>query len=255
MRTSTARAQATRRGPALLSCLKILLPPVLIGLALLTGACVRQDSSELVSDQPVSPDGIARISNVVDAVRSNIGVPYRFGGTSPATGFDCSGLVCWSYSQVGIQLPRSAREQLLFGDAVEKRKDLEPGDIVVFKGMRNRTGWHAGIYTGDGKFVHSPTTGKSVTESSLNEAYYAKRYAGARRIPLDGSAAAMYADYKARQKMHAPTEQESKKSRKQKTIVSKAKRNEKKKAPAGKKNPVPGAAGQKAGNSRVISGT
>ena len=142
-----------------------------------------------------------------------VGYNYLYGGKEPETGFDCSGLVCWSYDQVGIQLPRSARDQIMFGLKVDKKADLKPGDIVVFKGTRGRTGWHSGIYTGEGRFVHSPSTGKTVTESRLDEDYYAQRFVGARRIPRDGSASEMYARYVAEQRANALTAKSSKKSR------------------------------------------
>ncbi|MDR1947729.1 MAG: C40 family peptidase [Desulfovibrio sp.] len=133
--------------------------------------------------------------DVVAAARKSLGVPYRFGGTSPQTGFDCSGLVLWSYEQVGVRLPRSAREQIGFGIPVQRAEDLKPGDIVVFKGIRSRTGWHSGIYSGNGKFIHSPTRGKAVMESGMDEDYFARRFAGARRIPRNGSEQALYVAY------------------------------------------------------------
>lgn len=140
-------------------------------------------------------------ADVVAAARKNLGIPYRFGGARPETGFDCSGLVCWSYEQVGVKVPRRASEQVAFGTPVKSRAELQPGDIVAFKGTRSRTGWHSGIYTGNGKFIHSPNKGKSVMESSLDEGYFAKRYYGACRIPRDGSADSLYAAY--RQKLTA----------------------------------------------------
>jgi cell wall-associated NlpC family hydrolase len=141
--------------------------------------------------------------DVVVAARKGLGTPYRFGGTSPQTGFDCSGLVLWSYEQVGIRLPRSAREQIRFGMPVQRKEDLKPGDIVVFKGIRSRTGWHSGIYAGNGKFIHSPSNGKVVTESGMDEDYFARRFAGARRIPRDGSEKALYAAYLEKAKSEA----------------------------------------------------
>jgi cell wall-associated NlpC family hydrolase len=136
-----------------------------------------------------------RETDVVAAARKNLGIPYRFGGYSPQTGFDCSGLVCWTYEQVGINLPRRARDQIQFGQPVAKKEDLKPGDIVVFKDRRSRTGWHSGIYSGLGRFIHSPSQGKVVEETSLDDQYYARRFAGARRIPRDGSDKAMYVAY------------------------------------------------------------
>ncbi len=165
----------------------------LLGALLVSLGCATRQA---VPDSPSLADApaVEKKLDVLEAARSNIGAPYRYGGNSPQSGFDCSGLVCWSYEQAGIALPRRARDQLMFGLKVDK-SDLQPGDIVVFKGTRGRSGWHSGIYSGDGKFIHSPGTGKSVTESALNEAYFARRYAGATRIPRDGTAAKMYAEY------------------------------------------------------------
>jgi hypothetical protein len=165
---------------------------VLIALAGFT-ACVPKnapDESVVPAAAPSAPE-----HDVVAAARKGIGTPYRFGGASPLTGFDCSGLVLWSYGQIGIQLPRSAREQIRFGSPVQRREDLKPGDIVVFKGTRSRTGWHSGIYAGDGRFIHSPGSGKVVTESGMDEQYFARRFAGARRIPGGADGRALYSAY------------------------------------------------------------
>jgi hypothetical protein len=158
-----------------------------------TSACAFKNEPE-EAYAPKAASSVAE-QDVVAAARKGLGTPYRFGGTSPQTGFDCSGLVLWSYEQVGIRLPRSAREQIRFGMPVQGKEDLKPGDIVVFKGIRSRTGWHSGIYAGNGKFIHSPSNGKVVTESGMDEDYFARRFAGARRIPRDGNEKALYAAY------------------------------------------------------------
>jgi cell wall-associated NlpC family hydrolase len=112
---------------------------------------------------------------VVGIALSQVGVPYVWGGASPA-GFDCSGLVMWAYAQIGISLPHSSYAQ--FGMGVPVSKDaLQPGDLVFFDGAG-----HVGIYIGNGEFVEAPHTGAFVQVSNLNEGWYVSAYTGARRI-------------------------------------------------------------------------
>jgi peptidoglycan DL-endopeptidase CwlO len=106
---------------------------------------------------------------------SYLGVPYVWGGSSPS-GFDCSGLVAYAYSQMGVSLPHSTYALYGMGTAVSKDQ-LEPGDLVFFDGLG-----HMGIYIGGGQFVHAPHTGDVVKISSLGESWYASTYVGARRI-------------------------------------------------------------------------
>ena len=136
----------------------------------------------------------AQHSNVVTTAKSAIGIPYRFGGSSPDTGFDCSGLVAWSYEQMGVRLPRLAKDQLYSGSKVLAKSELQAGDIVVFKGTNSPSGWHSGIYAGNGNFVHSPRTGKHVTVSSLEDNYFARRFVGGTRV-LPDSGGLIYASY------------------------------------------------------------
>jgi cell wall-associated NlpC family hydrolase len=109
-----------------------------------------------------------------------MGTPYVWGGSSPATGFDCSGLVQWSYDQAGIHLPRTAAEQFDVGVHVS-RNDLQPGDAVFFADPDGFV-HHVGLYIGDGKFIDSPETGQDVRIDSLSEPYFAEQYAGARQF-------------------------------------------------------------------------
>jgi cell wall-associated NlpC family hydrolase len=107
-----------------------------------------------------------------------VGKPYRYGGNSP-NGFDCSGLVQYSYSRVGINIPRTTRSQLNAGTTVS-RTSLRAGDLVFFD-QEGRKFSHVGIYIGDGRFVHAPSSGKRVRINNLNERYWKKHFTAARR--------------------------------------------------------------------------
>jgi len=118
---------------------------------------------------------------VVQAGMEAIGTPYVFGGDDPEDGFDCSGLVSFVFKEIaGMDLPRRAIEQRAEGKNVSRAK-LQPGDLVFFATTRSRARVsHVGIYIGDGKFVHAPRRGSNVKVSSMGEAYWSKRYKGAR---------------------------------------------------------------------------
>jgi cell wall-associated NlpC family hydrolase len=108
-------------------------------------------------------------------------IRYVRGGTDPSTGFDCSGFVRYVFAHaVGMQLPNNSASQFLAGFKV-KRADMKPGDLVFFHTHGKRRISHVGIYISNGRFIHSPTTGKSVEISSLDSGYWAKRFAGAKR--------------------------------------------------------------------------
>ncbi|MEP7185544.1 MAG: C40 family peptidase [Rhodanobacter sp.] len=108
-------------------------------------------------------------------------IRYVRGGHDPSTGFDCSGFVRYVFAHaIGLNLPRNSAEQFLAGLKV-KRVDMEPGDLVFFHTHGKHRISHVGIYISNGRFIHSPTSGKSVEISSLDESYWAKRFAGAKR--------------------------------------------------------------------------
>lgn len=108
-------------------------------------------------------------------------IRYVRGGHDPSTGFDCSGFVRYVFAHaIGMQLPNNSASQFLAGLKV-KRADMKPGDLVFFRTHGRRNISHVGIYISNGHFIHSPTTGKSVEISSLDEGYWAKRFAGAKR--------------------------------------------------------------------------
>jgi peptidoglycan DL-endopeptidase CwlO len=105
-----------------------------------------------------------------------VGVPYRWGGESPSTGFDCSGLVRWAYGQVGIDLPHSSYS--LYGEGRRvSGSNLAPGDILFFEGLG-----HVGLYLGRGRMVHAPQTGRDVEIVRLSSTNYGARMVGARRV-------------------------------------------------------------------------
>ena len=118
-------------------------------------------------------------NEIVRSARQYIGVPYQWGGESPDTGFDCSGLTMAVYKLNGLDLPRSSRQQWKAGKPV-KRSHLEKGDLVFFATTGGKRVSHVGIYTGNGKFLHAPRRGRKITISSLSDRYYKTRYLGAR---------------------------------------------------------------------------
>lgn len=119
------------------------------------------------------PDG-SRASQVVAIAMQYLGVPYRWGGSSPAEGFDCSGLVSYVYAQIGVYLPHHAATQFGYGVPVS-RDDLQPGDLVFFSGLG-----HMGMYIGGGQYIHAPRTGDVVKISSMSDRW--SNYVGARRV-------------------------------------------------------------------------
>ena len=111
-----------------------------------------------------------------------LGVPYRRGGNTVETGFDCSGFVKAMFEQtVGKILPRKAEQQAAATEKIEQA-DLKPGDLVFFNTMR-RAFSHVGIYVGEGKFIHSPKPGSEVRVEDMSVSYWSRRFDGARRVP------------------------------------------------------------------------
>ena len=111
-----------------------------------------------------------------------IGVDYRFGGTTPESGLDCSGLVRYVFQQVtGVRLPRTAQEMSRLGKRVAAA-DLKIGDLVFFN-TRSFPFSHVGIYLGDDRFVHAPSRGGEVEIAAMSASYWRTRFSGARRLP------------------------------------------------------------------------
>lgn len=120
-------------------------------------------------------------SEITSYALSLIGVDYRFGGNTPDQGLDCSGLIRYVFQQAtGLSLPRSAREQSRLGESISK-DNLQPGDLVFFNTRRFQFS-HVGLYIGDNRFIHAPSSGGAVQVVSLDNDYWKKAFNGARRI-------------------------------------------------------------------------
>lgn len=121
-------------------------------------------------------------SKLAQAALNYVGVRYRFGGTTPRQGFDCSGLIYYAASKyMGVELPRTSASMAKVGTSVA-RDNLQPGDLVFFntRGFRNS---HVGIYLGNNEFLHAPRSGKAIQVEKI-AGYWDKRYNGARRLPV-----------------------------------------------------------------------
>lgn len=177
--------------PQLLEQLPIFNPAPMLAQSTLPAAPDMRDADDDVAaadaaDQSASVDRAT--ASIIDLRKALIAlamklrdIRYVRGGHTPATGFDCSGFVRYVFAHaVGLQLPTNSAAQFLAGFKV-KRADMEPGDLVFFHTHGRHRISHVGIYISEGRFIHSPTTGKSVEISSLDDAYWAKRFVGAKR--------------------------------------------------------------------------
>jgi cell wall-associated NlpC family hydrolase len=105
-----------------------------------------------------------------------VGVPYRWGGSSPSGGFDCSGLVYWAYGRLGVPVPHSSYALYGLGRNVAMSR-LRSGDVLFFSGLG-----HVGLYIGRGRMVHAPNSGRTVEIVRLRGSHYGSRLVGARRL-------------------------------------------------------------------------
>jgi peptidoglycan DL-endopeptidase CwlO len=138
-------------------------------LAASTGSIGNGGSTPVVSAPP------SRYGGVVAIAMRYLGIPYKWGGASPSTGFDCSGFLMYVYAQVGVSLPHNAAAQYGYGTPVD-RSQLQPGDLVFFNGLG-----HNGMYIGNNQMIHAPHSGDVVKISSLT-GWYASTWVGARRL-------------------------------------------------------------------------
>ncbi len=160
----------------------------LIGfLSFILGGCASQ-SVRLPQTETEPPAATAPVVRAIDAASSvamqalaYLGTPYRSGGLSPRSGFDCSGLVGYAYRKgAGVALPRDTYDLSHVGEPV-KRAALKPGDLVFYDTQR-RAYSHVGIYLGEDRFIHAPSSGGEVRVDNLRASYWMRRYSGARRI-------------------------------------------------------------------------
>ena len=115
---------------------------------------------------------------ILHTARRTLGIPYRFGGKTPRSGFDCSGLTGYVFRKNGYRIPFGARNQYI---SLRRVRYPQPGDLVFFRTAGRRIS-HVGIYAGRYKFIHAPRTGKTVEYADLRNRYWRRRYAGARSV-------------------------------------------------------------------------
>jgi cell wall-associated NlpC family hydrolase len=133
---------------------------------------------------PAAPDVTADVTDVsadraAGQALKMVGRPYRYGGAAPS-GFDCSGLVVFGYRQAGVTLPHSTERQREISRSI-RRGSLRRGDLVFFD-LEGKKNSHVGIYLGDGRFVHAPSSGKHVRTDQLDAPYWKKHFSEARRL-------------------------------------------------------------------------
>ena len=125
-----------------------------------------------------------KTQEIIMSAMSLTGIKYKYGGTSPETGFDCSGFVRYVFNQAtNLALPPTARAISQIGKTVSK-DELQPGDLVFFNTLKSAFS-HVGIYIGDNKFVHAPRSGSAVRVESMQTGYWAKRFNGAQRLDAE----------------------------------------------------------------------
>ena len=137
--------------------------------------------AQQISANADSETAVSRTKNHPAALMAEtfLGIPYRWGGNHPASGFDCSGLVQYIFQQLGVDIPRMPRE--MFGKYEKINvNELLPGDLVFFNTFGLLS--HVGIYIGDKNFIHAPHRGAAVSIQKMDSSYYIRRFAGARRI-------------------------------------------------------------------------
>jgi cell wall-associated NlpC family hydrolase len=136
----------------------------------------------IASEATASAPTEGRIRGMLRRALSLLGTPYRWGGTTPENGFDCSGLVGYVFrNNLGIELPRISRDMAKVGELIRDRDALVEGDLVFFSRAGKHVD-HVGIYIGNGQFLHAPRTGKDVEIATLASGYWSQKFLQARRV-------------------------------------------------------------------------
>ena len=160
----------------------------LLTLAALLSACASRTPPAPVAQKPVvfitHPEETSPVAaDVLFRALGLVGTPYRWGGNTPDSGFDCSGLIKYVYNDAaGISLPRTTREMIVMRAQSIGQDKLQTGDLLFFATNGGSQVSHAGIYVGEGRFVHAPATGGTVKLDSLNKAYWQTAYLNAKRV-------------------------------------------------------------------------
>ncbi|MDR2336378.1 C40 family peptidase [Diaphorobacter ruginosibacter] len=155
-----------------------------LAVAVLLAACGSAPTTSRTSSSGTWGQGVSRLSeaqadDIAIHAMGLVGTPYRYGGNTPAGGFDCSGLIGYVYQNTaGVAPPRTVSQLDEFGKSISE-DDLRTGDLVLFGGSRPT---HAGIYVGNGRFVHAPSTGGTVRLDSLQSKYWSRQRMSFRRF-------------------------------------------------------------------------
>lgn len=157
-----------------------------LSLLLAVAACMVAPAS--AANAHTLDDTARQRAHIEERARSVMGTRYNYGGSTPSSGFDCSGFTSWVFRDHGASLPHSSIDQFRYAGSngsrrIWKARNLERGDLVFFKTTSARVG-HAGIYLGDWSFIHSSSAGGSVQISSMRDGYYRERFVGATRLKV-----------------------------------------------------------------------
>lgn len=167
--------------------MRLFLPPLMVAMAMLVGCASAPQTAPVTLPAPAQPlppisaPAAAPHDELLFHAFSLVGTPYRWGGSSPDTGFDCSGLINYVFRETaGLTLPRTTSELSKLPRSAPSNA-LQPGDLVLFATRGQRVD-HAGIYVGDGRFLHAPSSGGRVRIDDLQASYWQRSFNSARRV-------------------------------------------------------------------------